>query len=148
MSMKRLNFLLGSVSGLAVVANTEHLFAKALAQAPLAGLPGGSDRVLILLNLQGGNDGLNTVVPHGNQRYYQLRPNLAIGPNDVLRIDDQLGFNPMMKSFKAMYDKGEVAIVQGVGYPNPDLAFSLDGDLADGVARSLLAQRLAWTLSG
>ena len=84
MSMKRLNFLLGSVSGLAVVANTEHLFAKALAQAPLAGLPGGSDRVLILLNLQGGNDGLNTVVPHGNQRYYQLRPNLAIGPNDVL----------------------------------------------------------------
>ncbi len=122
MSMKRLNFLLGSVSGLAVVANTEHLFAKALAQAPLAGLPGGSDRVLILLNLQGGNDGLNTVVPHGNQRYYQLRPNLAIGPNDVLRIDDQLGFNPMMKSFKAMYDKGEVAIVQGVGYPNPDLS--------------------------
>jgi uncharacterized protein (DUF1501 family) len=122
MSMKRLNFLLGSVSGLAVVANTDHLFAKALAQAPLSGLPGGNDRVLILLNLQGGNDGLNTVVPHANQRYYQMRPNLAIGPNAVLRIDDQLGFNPMMKSFKAMYDKGDVAIVQGVGYPNPDLS--------------------------
>ncbi|HTA39032.1 MAG TPA: DUF1501 domain-containing protein [Candidatus Acidoferrales bacterium] len=120
--MKRLNFLLGSVSGLAVVANTDHLFAKALAQAPLSGLPGGNDRVLILLNLQGGNDGLNTVVPHANQRYYQMRPNLAIGPNAVLRIDDQLGFNPMMKSFKAMYDKGDVAIVQGVGYPNPDLS--------------------------
>jgi uncharacterized protein (DUF1501 family) len=122
MSMKRLNFLLGSVSGLAVVANTEHLFAKALAQAPLAGLPGGNDRVLILLNLQGGNDGLNTVVPHANQRYYAMRPNLAISPNAVLRLDDQLGFNPMMKSFKAMYDKGEVAVVQGVGYPNPDLS--------------------------
>jgi uncharacterized protein (DUF1501 family) len=122
MSMKRLNFLLGSVSGLAVVANTEHLFAKALAQAPLAGLPGGSDRVLILVNLQGGNDGLNTVVPFANQRYYQLRPNLAISPNAVLRLDDQLGFNPNMKSFKAMYDKGQVAVVQGVGYPNPDLS--------------------------
>ena len=79
MSMKRLNFLLGSVSGLAVVANTEHLFAKALAQAPLRGIAGRHDRVLVLLNLQGGNDGLNTVVPHGNQRYYQLRPHLAIG---------------------------------------------------------------------
>jgi uncharacterized protein (DUF1501 family) len=120
--MKRLNFLLGTVSGLSVVSSADHLFARALAQSPLTGLPGGGDRVLILLNLQGGNDGLNTVVPHGNKRYYQLRPNLAVAPNGVLAIDDQLGFNPEMKSFKAMYDKGDVAIVQGVGYPNPDLS--------------------------
>jgi uncharacterized protein (DUF1501 family) len=122
MTMKRLNFMLGTLSGLTVVANTDHLFAQALAQSPLSGLPGGNDRVLILLNLQGGNDGLNTVVPHANQRYYQMRPNLAIAPNAVLTIDDQLGFNPALKSFKSMYDKGEVAIVQGVGYPNPDLS--------------------------
>jgi uncharacterized protein (DUF1501 family) len=117
--MKRRNFLIGTVSGLAVCANTEHVFAKALAQAPLPGLPGAQGRCLVLINLQGGNDGLNCVVPHGDSRYYQLRPNLAIAQSDVLNIDGQIGLNPALRSFKSMYDKGAVAIVQGVGYPGP-----------------------------
>ncbi len=119
-TMKRLNFLMGTVSGLAVVANGEHVFAQALAQAPLAGLPGGTDRCLVLINLQGGNDGLNCIVPHGVSQYYQMRPRIAVPSSQVLEIDRTVGFNPKMRSFKAMYDKGEVAIVQGVGYPNPD----------------------------
>ncbi len=118
--MKRLNFLLGTVSGLTVVANGEHIFARALAETPLPGLPGSQNRCLVLINLFGGNDGLNCVVPHGDPQYYQLRPSLAVAPNDVLAIDPHVGLNPGMKSFKAMYDKGAVAIVQGVGYPNPD----------------------------
>jgi uncharacterized protein (DUF1501 family) len=118
--MKRLNFLLGTVSGLAVVANGEHVFARALAETPLPGLPASQNRCLILINLFGGNDGLNCVVPHGDPQYYQLRPSLAVAPNDVLAIDAHVGLNPGMKSFKAMYDKGAVAIVQGVGYPDPD----------------------------
>ena len=118
--MKRTNFLLGAFSGIAVVANSEHIFARALADTPLPGLPGGSDRVLVLVNLQGGNDGLNCVVPHGDSSYYRVRPSLAIPRNDVLAINDQLGFNPQMRSFKALYDQGKVAVVQGVGYPNPD----------------------------
>ncbi|MBV8435545.1 MAG: Twin-arginine translocation pathway signal sequence domain-containing protein, partial [Candidatus Eremiobacteraeota bacterium] len=75
--MKRGNFVLGTISGLAVSANTNHVFARALAAAPLPGLPGGQNRCLVLVNLQGGNDGLNCVVPHGDGRYYQLRPTLA-----------------------------------------------------------------------
>jgi uncharacterized protein (DUF1501 family) len=63
---------------------------------------------------------LNCVVPHGDAAYYQLRPSLAIAQGDVLAIDAQVGLNPGMRSLKAMYDKGMVAIVQGVGYPNPD----------------------------
>jgi uncharacterized protein (DUF1501 family) len=118
--MKRFNFVLGSVAGLAVVANADHVFAQALAQSPLPGLPGGSGRCLVLVNLNGGNDGLNCVVPHGNPQYYQMRPSLAIPASDVLAIDANLGFNPKMRSFKAMYDKGMVAIVQGVGYPDAD----------------------------
>jgi uncharacterized protein (DUF1501 family) len=118
--MKRLNFVLGTVSGLAVVANGEHVFAQALAQSPLPGLPGAQNRCLVLVNLNGGNDGLNCIVPHGNPQYYQMRPSLAIPASDVLAIDATLGFNPKMQSFKAMYDKGMVAIVQGVGYPNAD----------------------------
>jgi uncharacterized protein (DUF1501 family) len=121
--MKRNNFLLATISGLAVVANPEHIFAKALSQSPLPGLPGASDvadRCLVIVNLQGGNDGLNCVVPHGDPGYYRMRPSLAIPQTQVLAIDAQTGLNPGMRTFKSMYDRGMVAIVQGVGYPNPD----------------------------
>jgi len=118
--MKRTQFLLGSLSGLVVVGNTQHVFARALADAPLPGLPGGADRVLVLVNLQGGNDGLNCVIPYGDAQYYQMRPSLAVSRNDVLAINDRIGLNPNMKSFKSLYDGGKVAIVQSVGYPQPD----------------------------
>ncbi|MBV8067771.1 MAG: DUF1501 domain-containing protein [Candidatus Eremiobacteraeota bacterium] len=118
--INRRNFLLTTVSGLAVVANTDHVFARALAQTPLPGLPGSENRCLVLINLAGGNDGLNCIVPHGDDRYYQLRPGLAIDRNTVLAIDAHIGFNPEMQSLKSLYDRGMVAIVQGVGYPNPD----------------------------
>ena len=118
--MKRTQFLLGALSGLTVVANTDHLFARALAQSPLPGLPGGDNRVLVLVNLQGGNDGLNCVVPHGDGQYYSYRPSIGIARGDVLQINERVGLNPQMKPLKNMYDKGMVAIVQGVGYPDPD----------------------------
>lgn len=118
--MKRTQFLVGALSGLAVIANTEHVFAQALTQAALPGLPGAQNRCLVLVNLQGGNDGLNCVVPHGDDRYYQVRPSIAVSRNDVLAIDSRIGLNPQLRSFKSMYDKGTVAVVQNVGYPNPD----------------------------
>lgn len=118
--MKRSRFLLGAISGLSVVASLDHVFARAIAATPLPGLPGGDDRVLVLVNLQGGNDGLNCVVPHGDAQYYRQRPSLAIPSGDVLHIDERVGFNPVMRSFKNMYDAGNVAVVQSVGYPNPD----------------------------
>ena len=118
--MKRGNFLLGAVSGITVVASADHIFAQALAATPLPGLPAGQNRTLVLVNLQGGNDGLNCIVPHGDAQYYRLRPTIGIAQAQVLAIDGQIGFNPAMKSLKDMYDKGSVAIVQGVGYPQPD----------------------------
>lgn len=118
--MKRGRFLLGALSGMTVVANFDHVLGRALADAPLPDPAGGGERVLLLVNLQGGNDGLNCVVPHGNPLYYQARPTLGIAPSRVLAIDANVGLNPNMRSLKAMYDKGMVAIVQSVGYPNPD----------------------------
>jgi len=119
--MKRNRFLLGAVSGLTVAANADSFFAKAIAAPSLPGLPGGADdRTLVLINMQGGNDGLNTVIPHGMQQYYRYRPSIGVTPHDVLAIDAQIGLNPEMKSLKAMYDAGNVAIVQGAGYPKPD----------------------------
>ncbi len=118
--MKRTGFLLGALSGITVVANTQHVFARALAATPLPGLPGGDNRLLVLINLQGGNDGLNCVVPHGLADYYRMRPTLGIPRNDVLHINEQIGFNPAMRSLKGMYDSGSLAVIQGVGYPGPD----------------------------
>jgi uncharacterized protein (DUF1501 family) len=79
-----------------------------------------SGRVLVLVQLAGGNDGLNTVVPHGDPEYYKARPGIAIPKATVLKIDDELGLHPQMSGFKELYDEGRLAIVQGVGYANPD----------------------------
>ncbi|BDE05247.1 hypothetical protein WPS_05230 [Vulcanimicrobium alpinum] len=118
--MKRSTFLLGAISGLSVVGTFDNVFAQALAQSPLPGLPAAADRVLLVINFQGGNDGLNTVVPFGMPEYYRYRPSIGIPQSDVLRIDDTVGLNPSLAPFKKMYDGGKVAIVQGVGYPDPD----------------------------
>ena len=119
--MKRSRFVLGGCAGLTLAANAEHLFARALAGPILASGPAaGNDRVLVVINMQGGNDGLNTVVPFASPAYYRYRPGIGIAPNDVLRIDNAVGFNPALAPLKAMYDKGLVAIVQGAGYPSPD----------------------------
>ena len=119
--MQRSRFIIGALAGLTVAANADNLFGAALAQPALPHLPGGTDeRVLVVVNLQGGNDGLNTVVPHGLPEYYKYRPTLGIAPNDVLHIDATIGLNPQLASLKGMFDKGQVAIVQGAGYPDPD----------------------------
>jgi uncharacterized protein (DUF1501 family) len=119
--VKRNRFLLGAVSGLSVVASLDTFFAKALAAPAVPGLPGGADeRILVVINMQGGNDGLNTLVPFGAQQYYRYRPTLGIAPGDVLHLSDRVGFNPALRSLKALYDAGQVAVVQGAGYPRPD----------------------------
>jgi uncharacterized protein (DUF1501 family) len=80
--------------------------------------PGG--RVLVLVELAGGNDGLNTVVPHGDDAYYRARPGIGIPRESVLKIDEYHGLHPQLAGLKELYDYGALAIVQGVGYPNPD----------------------------
>ena len=86
------------------------------AQASMAG----SGRILVVIELAGGCDGLNTIVPYTNDFYYQERPTLAIDPQSVLPLDDQLGFHPSLTGFKELYDSGNMTIIQGVGYPNPN----------------------------
>ncbi len=121
MKLPRHRFLIGSIAGLIVAQRSGDLFSRALAQAPLPGAPATADeRVLVLVNLQGGNDGLNTVVPYAMPQYYRYRPTIGVPQNDVLRLNDEVGFNPALKSLKAMFDKRQVAVIQGVGYPKPD----------------------------
>lgn len=82
-------------------------------------LPGDA-RVLVLVTLYGGNDGLNTVIPAGDPAYRDARPGLAYSEKEVLALDEGLGLNPAMKGFKALWDEGKLAVVRGVSYPNPD----------------------------
>lgn len=77
-------------------------------------------RILVLVQLAGGNDGLNTVIPHGDPEYAKARPGIGISKQAVLPLDDHLGLHPQMSGFKQLYDEGILAIIQGVGYPNPD----------------------------
>jgi uncharacterized protein (DUF1501 family) len=76
--------------------------------------------ILILIQLAGGNDGLNTIVPYTNDFYYQARPTLGIKGDQVLKLSDTLGLNPAMTGFKSLFDAGRLSVVNGVGYPNPN----------------------------
>jgi uncharacterized protein (DUF1501 family) len=75
---------------------------------------------LVVLQLTGGNDPLNTIVPYGEGLYYDLRKTVRIAQEDVLPIDDRFGFHPSMRALKPFWDAGNMAIIAGVGYPNPN----------------------------
>jgi len=90
-------------------------------QAPAGSASGGSEGpILVVVQMGGGNDGLNTIVPFAHDDYYQARPRLAVPRQTVLHATDELGFHPGLKPLKALYDEGRLAVVQGVGYPNPN----------------------------
>ena len=81
---------------------------------------GTKEPVLVVLQLSGGNDFMNTVVPYGDPLYYDYRKTVGIAEKDLLKIDGRYGFHPAMGPVKQMYDQGKVAIVAGIGYPTPD----------------------------
>ena len=80
----------------------------------------GRDPVLVVVQLNGGNDGLNTVIPYGNPLYYDNRPAIRVAEDAVLHLNGDVGLHPSMAALKPFYDEGKLAIVQGIGYPNPD----------------------------
>ena len=78
------------------------------------------DPILVVLQLTGGNDYLNTIVPYDNPIYYENRPSLGIPVEDVMPINGDFGFNPAMKPIWDLYNQGKVAVINGIGYPNPN----------------------------
>jgi uncharacterized protein (DUF1501 family) len=76
--------------------------------------------ILVIVTLYGGNDGLNTVIPYTDPIYFASRPDISYKPETLLPLDSELALNPSMKGIKALWDQKKVAIVRGVGYPNPD----------------------------
>lgn len=78
------------------------------------------NKVLVVVQLSGGNDGLNTVIPYRNDIYYKLRPTLGISREQALSLTDETGLHPALQGMKALYDEGSLALLNNVGYPNPD----------------------------
>ena len=78
------------------------------------------DPVLAVLQLSGGNDALNTIVPYADPLYSDNRPSVRVSEDQVLKIDDHIGFNPALGPIKDLFDQGKLAIILGVGYPNPN----------------------------
>jgi uncharacterized protein (DUF1501 family) len=79
----------------------------------------GKDKILVVLEMTGGNDGLNTVIPYGDDLYHKARPTLRQTKDTVIRLDDHVGLNAGMRGFRPMWEQGQLAVLQGVGYPNP-----------------------------
>lgn len=115
MQVNRRRFL--QVGSLASASLMLPKFLKAMEQGNL--VPPGN-KVLVVVQLSGGNDGLNTVIPYRNDIYYKMRPTLGIKREQALALNDELGIHPALKSFKALYDDGALGILNSVGYPNPD----------------------------
>jgi uncharacterized protein (DUF1501 family) len=118
--MKRRDFLssFSTVTGSALLS----AHAPGWAQAVATRASSARDRILILIELKGGNDGLNTVVPYADNAYYQLRNSIALKPEELLKIDAKLGLHPELKAALPLWEKNELAIVQGVGYPQANLS--------------------------
>lgn len=115
MLIKRKDFL--QIGSLATASMMLPRFLKAFERRNT--VPPGN-KVLVVLQLSGGNDGLNTVIPIRNDIYYKERPKLGIQRKDALQLNDEAGVHPALTGFKELYDEGSLSILNNVGYPNPD----------------------------
>ena len=114
----RRQFLSGSLAasaGLAIGSPVPGPWMQALASDAVGG-----ERILVVIQFSGGNDGLNTVIPYSNEEYRKARPKLAIPKSDVLKIDDELGLHPSLAGASKLLERGRFSIVQGVGYATPN----------------------------
>jgi uncharacterized protein (DUF1501 family) len=121
--MKRRSFVTSALSVAFLGGNASVALAQVAggtAPLPSFGATADPDNVLVVIQMGGGNDGLNTVVPYADDNYHRYRPGIAIAQANVLKLDDRIGFNPALKGLVQLYKQGQVAVVQGVGYPNPN----------------------------
>lgn len=144
----RREFLVNGLYGLGVGAALPTLLDRTSAALAARALEGTSmeaspERILVVVELSGGNDGLNTVVPCGDDAYYRARPTIGVPASEVIRIEDGYGFHPSLVGFERLYKDGEMAVVHGCGYDNPSLShFSSMGYWHTGVPNG--GETLGW----
>ncbi len=134
--LSRRQFLTQTLKGSSLVALSSMVpqFVSRTAQAAAPG----KDTILVVLEMTGGNDGLNTVIPYADDLYHKARPTLRQTKDVVIRLDDHVGLHSGMQGFRPMWEQGQLAVVQGVGYPEPRaLALRGDGHLAVGRSQGI-----------
>jgi uncharacterized protein (DUF1501 family) len=123
----RRDFLTRGLYGIGLGAGLPMVLSRTSAALAAQALQGTSferhpERILVVLELSGGNDGLNTVVPHSDPAYYRARPRLGIPEREVLKVTDRFGFHPSMVGFERLYKDGHMAVVHGCGYEHPSFS--------------------------
>ena len=111
---------LGGTSLLAVGSTVPEFLANTARAAEKNAKTKDKDTILVVVEMTGGNDGLNTVAPYADDLYQKARPTLAHSRKTVLKLNDLVGLHPRMTEMKELFDRKELAVIQGVGYPNPD----------------------------
>src|SRR5205807_89453 len=119
MTTSRRKFLKGAFSSTALVALAPAV-PQFLLDASARAAESKGETILVVVQLSGGNDGLNTVIPWADDVYRKSRPSLAVAASRVLKIDDHVALHPSMQDFSKLLEDGRLGVVQGVGYPNPD----------------------------
>ncbi|HVU26222.1 MAG TPA: DUF1501 domain-containing protein [Verrucomicrobiae bacterium] len=104
----------------AFLANTFAALQGRAADSATQIVTGKDDTILVVLQMAGGNDGINTVVPYASDFYHKARPRIGLKAGDILKLNGDIGLHGAMTGFKELYDSGNLAVVQGVGYPNPN----------------------------
>ena len=144
----RRDFLRKGLYGVGVAAGLPVLLQRTTAALTAQALAGTSmeahrERIVVVVELSGGNDGLNTVIPTGDDEYYRVRPNLGIRPGEAIAIEDGFGFHPSLVGFERLYKDGLMGVVHGCGYDNPSLShFSSMGYWHTGVPNG--GEPLGW----
>ena len=126
-SCSRRDFLARGLYGIGIGAGLPEFLNRTSVALTAQALQGTSiethpERILVVLELSGGNDGLNTVIPHSDAAYYRARPHIGIPAREVLRVSDDFGFHPSMVGFERLFKDGRMAIVHGCGYDHPSLS--------------------------
>jgi uncharacterized protein (DUF1501 family) len=126
-SCSRRDFLAQGLYGIGLGAGLPLFLSRTTAALTAQALQGTSiekhpERILVVLELSGGNDGLNTVVPYSDAAYYRARPRIGIPAGEVLKISDNFGFHPSMVGFERLFKDGRMAVIHGCGYDHPSLS--------------------------
>lgn len=105
---------------------------------------GKDSTILVVLQMAGGNDGINTVVPYANDFYHRARPRIGLGAQQILKLTDDIALHGSMTGFKELYDSGNLSIVQGVGYPNPNRSHFRSTEIWQTASESDQIEKYGW----
>ena len=128
----------------AFLANTFTALDSAAADSATQIVTGKDATILVVLQMAGGNDGINTVVPYANDFYHKARPTIGLSGEKVLKLNSEVGLHGAMKGFKELYDGGQLSVIQGVGYPNPNRSHFRSTEIWQTASDSQRVEKYGW----